>query len=176
MKKTAVMLMAAAAVLMLAACGPAGMMPDDGLPASPAEEAVSAADVPAGSAGGPASASEVSDPSAEEPAVSELSDGVYGEPVEASGGDGEVGEAWNDAHGGTAGDVSAKAYKAYLAAWLDAEQAVDDTMTDDRKAEIIAQIDAGDYTAYPADMLFGGALVTGSPMTYDEFVAADGLY
>ena len=49
-------------------------------------------------------------------------------------------------------------------------------MTADSKAEFVAKIDAGSYSEFPAEMLFSGMLVTGKAMTYDEFVAANGVY
>ena len=82
----------------------------------------------------------------------------------------------NEAHGGKAGATSAADYQAYLLAWLDYENSVNATMTDDMKAEFVALITAGDFTTFPADMLFNGMLITGSAMTYDEFVAANGVY
>ena len=82
----------------------------------------------------------------------------------------------NTAHGGTPGATSEADYQAYLKAWLDAEKAVNTTMTDDMKAEFIALIDAMDFETFPGDMLFNGMLTTGSAMTYEEFVAANGVY
>ena len=42
--------------------------------------------------------------------------------------------------------------------------------------EFMPLISAGDYTTFPAEMLWGDMLETGNPMTYDEFVAAGGVY
>ena len=82
----------------------------------------------------------------------------------------------NPAHGGTAGAVSEADYQAYLKAWLEEEAKVNTTMTDENKAEFIALIDAGNYTDFPVEMMFSGMLTTGAAMTYDEFVAANGVY
>ena len=80
------------------------------------------------------------------------------------------------AHGGTAGATSDADYKAYLKAWIDAEHAVNSTMTDEAVGEFEACIDAMDFEAFPGDMLFNGMLTTGAAMTYDQFVAANGVY
>ena len=86
------------------------------------------------------------------------------------------GTAENTAHGGTPGATSEDDYKAYLKAWLDAEKAVNTTMDDTMKGEFLALIEAGDYESFPADMLFNGMLTSGAAMTYDQFVAANGVY
>lgn len=100
-----------------------------------------------------------------------------GEPSGEAGGDVPQSSAMaNEAHGGTAGATSEADYQAYLKAWLDYEESVNATMTADSKAEFVALIDAGNYTDFPAEMLFSGMLVTGKAMTYDEFVAANGIY
>ena len=65
-----------------------------------------------------------------------------------------------------------EAYKAYMTQWLDAEFAVNDTMTEEAKAEFQACIDANDYSQFPGDMFFNGMLENGNAMTFDEFVAA----
>ena len=99
-----------------------------------------------------------------------------GEPSDASGEPPASAAMENTAHGGTPGATSQADYQAYLKAWLDAENAVNDTMTDDAVAEFYACIDAMDFTTFPGDMLFTGMLNTGAAMTYDEFVAANGVY
>ena len=73
--------------------------------------------------------------------------------------------------------MSEDAYKEYLHQWLIAEDAVNDTMTEEiRENEFMPLIWAGDYTTFPAEMLWNGMLENGCPMTYDEFVAAGGVY
>lgn len=95
-----------------------------------------------------------------------------GEPGDIPAGSSQA----NEAHGGTAGATSEADYKAYLKAWLAYENSVNTNMTDESVSEFEALIDAGNYTDFPADMLFSGMLVTGSAMTYDQFVAANGVY
>lgn len=100
-----------------------------------------------------------------------------GEPSGEAGGDVPQSSAMaNGAHGGTPGATSEADYQAYLKAWLDYENSVNDTMTDESEAEFLALVNAGNYTDFPAEMLFSGMLVTGAAMTYDEFVAANGVY
>ena len=82
----------------------------------------------------------------------------------------------NTAHGGTPGATSEADYQAYLKAWLAAEHAVNSTMTDEAVGEFEACIDAMDFEAFPGDMLFNGMLTTGAAMTYEQFVAANGVY
>lgn len=76
-----------------------------------------------------------------------------------------------------AGGVDEAAYQEYLHQWLIAEDEVNDTMTEDiRENEFMPLIYAGDYETFPAEMLWSGMLENGSPMTYEEFVAAGGVY
>ena len=82
----------------------------------------------------------------------------------------------NEAHGGTAGATTEADYQAYLKAWLAYEKTVNTTMDDNMHGEFVALIEAGDYVSFPADMLFNGMLTTGAAMTYDQFVAANGVY
>lgn len=37
--------------------------------------------------------------------------------------------------------------------------------------EFMPLVEAGDFTSFPADMLFNGMLENGAALTYDEFVA-----
>lgn len=90
-----------------------------------------------------------------------------GEPVAS-------GTVENSAHGTASADEAG--YKEYLHAWLDAEAEANSTMDDSMKAEFEACIDSLDFTTFPGDMFFNGMLTTGSAMTYDEFVAAGGVY
>ena len=79
--------------------------------------------------------------------------------------------------GEASGDTSEAAYHEYLHQWLIAEDEVNATMTEDiRENEFMPLIYAGDYETFPAEMLWSGMLENGSPMTYDEFVAAGGAY
>ena len=82
----------------------------------------------------------------------------------------------NEAHGGTAGATSEADYQDYLKAWLTYEKSVNSTMTDEAFAEFSSCIDAMDFVTFPGDMLFNGMLTTGAAMTYDQFVAANGVY
>ncbi len=64
------------------------------------------------------------------------------------------------------------AYVAYLYAWLLAENEVNSTMTDDiLENEFMPLIEAGDYTTFPASMLFDGMLENGVALTFEEFAA-----
>jgi len=69
------------------------------------------------------------------------------------------------------GDTSEEAYQAYLCEYVDACGAIVGTQKDEFKE----LINAGDYVSFPAEMLFGGWFPENA-MTYDEFVAADGVY
>ena len=75
---------------------------------------------------------------------------------------------------GTAGEDALKdAYIEYLHEWLIAEDAVNDTMTEEiRENEFMPLIYAWDFETFPAEMLFSGMLENGCPMTFEEFVAA----
>jgi len=70
------------------------------------------------------------------------------------------------------GDTSKAAYAAYLKEYVDAVPAV----LDEQLPEFYALIDAEDYTTMPADMLFNATWWGYAAMTYDEFVAAGGVY
>jgi hypothetical protein len=70
------------------------------------------------------------------------------------------------------GDTSEEAYHAYLKEYVSAVPAV----SDDQYEEFAALIDASDYTTMPADMLFNAQWWGYAAMTYDEFVAANGVY
>lgn len=155
MKKILVLLLAMTMVFALCACGGSSgdtaAAPDSAAaPAAPAEGGNPPAQ-PEGEASG--------EPSGEPPADVPQSSAMA-----------------NEAHGGTPGATSEADYQAYLKAWLAYEQSVNSTMSDENVAEFISLIDAGNYTDFPAEMLFSGMLVTGSAMTYDEFVAANGVY
>ena len=105
-----------------------------------------------------------------EPAEGEASGEPSGEPPVSAA-------AENTAHGGTAGAVSDADYQAYLKAWLASEAEVNTNMTPEQvNDEFIPMIEAGNYTDFPVEMMFTGMLNTGAAMTYDEFVAANGVY
>ena len=72
----------------------------------------------------------------------------------------------------SAGDTSKAAYAAYLKEYVDACPAV----ADDHLPDFYALIDAEDYTTMPADMMFNAEWWGYAAMTYDEFVAAGGIY
>ncbi len=74
--------------------------------------------------------------------------------------------------GSASGDTSEDAYHAYLKEYVDAVPAV----SDEQYLEFAALIDASDYTTMPADMLFNAQWWGYAAMTYDEFVAAGGVY
>ena len=99
--------------------------------------------------------------------ITKLDNGLYMvEPNTAASG-----EASGEPAG--AADTSVDAYNEYLHEWLQAEDANNDTMTEDIvENEFMPLIYAGDYTSFPAEMLWSGMLNNGSPMTYDEWVAA----
>lgn len=70
------------------------------------------------------------------------------------------------------GDVDA--YNEYLHEWLKEEDAGNDTMTEDIvENEFMPLIYAGDYESFPVEMLWNGMLNNGSPMTFEEWSAAN---
>ena len=74
------------------------------------------------------------------------------------------------------GDISEEAYKAYLKAYLRNLMSDNSLITEEMYYEFAILIDAGDYVSFPMDMLFNGMLSPDVAMTYDEFVAAGGIY
>ena len=66
-----------------------------------------------------------------------------------------------------------EAYKDYLKEFASAIPAVQDNLD-----EFIAGIEAGDFEAFPVDMLFNADMLFFGyvAMSYDDFVAADGAY
>ena len=70
------------------------------------------------------------------------------------------------------GDTSVEAWHAYLKEYVDAVPAVDD----EALQVFSALIDADDFTTPPADMMFNAQWWGFAAMTYDEFVAAGGVY
>lgn len=69
-------------------------------------------------------------------------------------------------------DDMLEAYKQYMIEWLNAENEINEAMTDEQIPEFMACIEANDYSQFPGDMFFNGMLESGSAMTYDEFIAA----
>ncbi len=121
--------------------------------------------------GGPASGEASAEPAAE-PAGE-----ASGEPSEAPADVPASGAVANEAHGGTPGAVSEADYQAYLKAFLDYENSVNEQMTDEQvNGEFIPMIEAGTYDQFPVVMMFENMLSTGSAMTFDQFVAANGVY
>ena len=91
-------------------------------------------------------------------------DGYKGtEPSDAGEGAGEAAE----------GDVSEDAYKAYLKAFV---ATCEDIQTSGNAAEFEAAIDAGSYAEFPVEMLFDATWFGEAAMTFEEFVAAGGVY
>lgn len=70
-----------------------------------------------------------------------------------------------------AGDVSEAAYQTYLKAFVAAVPANEGYLD-----EYNTLIDAGDYASFPMDMAFDASWWGYAAMTYDEFVAAGGVY
>ena len=69
------------------------------------------------------------------------------------------------------------AFIEYLHEWLLAELQVNANLTIEQvEDEFMPLIEAGNFTDFPAEMLWSGMLEQGVPMTYDEFVAAGGVY
>lgn len=69
-------------------------------------------------------------------------------------------------------DTSKDAYKSYLKEYVDACPAV----ADEHLPDFFALIDAEEYGTMPADMMFNAEWWGYAAMTYDEFVAAGGIY
>jgi hypothetical protein len=69
--------------------------------------------------------------------------------------------------------VSAEeAYVEYIHEFLLAELEVNSSMTIDQvEDEFMPLIEAGDYTSFPADMLYSGMLNSGAAMSFEEFAA-----
>ena len=70
-----------------------------------------------------------------------------------------------------AGGTDEDSYKAYLKEFVAACPAAQANLD-----EFNAAIDAGTYDAFPADMMFNAQWWGYAAMTYDEFVAAGGVY
>ncbi|MCD8116679.1 MAG: hypothetical protein LUE21_06140 [Oscillospiraceae bacterium] len=64
-------------------------------------------------------------------------------------------------------------YQAYLMAFVDS---CEDIQTSGAADEYYALIEAGDYVSFPVEMLFDATWFGEVAMTYDEFVAAGGVY
>ena len=86
-------------------------------------------------------------------------------------------EEWYAVNGGSAAGPLEDAFVDYLHEWLLAELEVNGNMTIEQiEDEFMPLIEAGDYTTFPAEMLWNGMLEQGVPMTFEEFEAAGGVY
>ena len=86
-------------------------------------------------------------------------------------------DAWYALNGAASGEAMSveDAFVEYIHEWLLAELAVNSNMTIEQvEDEFMPLIEAGDYTSFPAEMLWSGMLNNGVAMTFDEFVAAGG--
>ena len=107
--------------------------------------------------------------------ITELESGIIQvSPADAAGEspEGESAEGEAPAEAPAAGDTSEEAYHAYLKEFVNAVPAIEE----DHYPDFYAAIDASDYTAFPADMLFTDQWFGFAAMSYDEFVAAGGAY
>jgi len=160
MKKVLAIVLAAMVVVgMLAACGNKAQATT----AAPAETTV------AETTAAPATTA----PAASEEAPPEMPEGEAPEgevPADVPQG----GTSVNSAHGQQTPDAAG--YYLYIQDWLKAEQAVNAQVTDANIEEFLACIEKGDYSSFPADMLYSGMLATGVAMTIDEFIKAGGVY
>jgi hypothetical protein len=76
------------------------------------------------------------------------------------------------AAGAATGLSAEEAYVEYIHEFLLAELEVNSSMTIDQiEDEFMPLIEAGDYTSFPADMLYSGMLNSGVAMTFEEFAA-----
>ncbi|MCC8357686.1 MAG: hypothetical protein LJU34_07665 [Oscillospiraceae bacterium] len=72
----------------------------------------------------------------------------------------------------TGADSVEEAYVEYIHEWLLAELEVNSSLTEDQvENEFMPLIEAGDYVSFPAEMLYGGMLESGTAMTFEEFAA-----
>ncbi len=94
------------------------------------------------------------------------------DPAEGGAASGEVS---GEASGAPAGGDMKAAYAEYIHEWLLEELKVNSNMTIEQiEDEFMPLVEAGDYTSFPAEMLYGGMLNSGVAMTYEEFVANGG--
>ena len=81
-------------------------------------------------------------------------------------------DAWYAANAGEAAGSVEEAYVEYIHEWLLAELEVNSNMTIEQiEDEFMPLIEAGNYTDFPAEMLYGGMLENGVAMTFEEFAA-----
>ena len=71
------------------------------------------------------------------------------------------------------GDTGEAAYQDYLCAFV---MSCEDILASGAEEEFMALIRTGDYVSYPVEMLFNAQWFGEAAMTYDEFVAAGGVY
>ena len=65
---------------------------------------------------------------------------------------------------------SEEAYHAYIYMWLRKEQMSNDALTSDMIWEIMRLVLNNDYISSPADKLWEGEFMNGSPMTYELYL------
>ena len=64
------------------------------------------------------------------------------------------------------------AFIEYIHQWLIAEDAINDTMTEEiRENEFMPLVRQMNFTDFPAEMIYSGMLESGVPMTFEEFAA-----
>ena len=118
---------------------------------------------------------DISENGADMSAIDTTSAAGFGDPGESGSGDSEGGEseggesAEEEAPAG--GDTSDAAYQAYLKEYVAAIPAVQDNID-----EFNAQIESGNYVDFPLEMIYTDSWFGYAAMTYDEFVAAGGVY
>ena len=92
-----------------------------------------------------------------------------------NGGDAS-GEAYGSASGEAAATLSVEdAFIEYIHEWLIAEDAINDTMTEEiRENEFMPLVRQWKFDEFPAEMIYSGMLESGVPMTFAEFSAQYG--
>ena len=90
----------------------------------------------------------------------------------------EFAAQYDGASGEASGEAMSteEAYLAYMRQFLEAEQLVNSNLLDEHIEEILECVRTGNTGAFPGDTPFNGNLVSGVAMTYDQFVAAGGVY
>ncbi len=75
------------------------------------------------------------------------------------------------------GSTSEEAFVEYIHEWLLNELENNSQMTIEQvEDEFMPLVEQMNFTDFPAEMIYSGMLETGVPMTYEEFVAAGGVY
>lgn len=97
-----------------------------------------------------------------------------GEPAGASG---EPSGASGEASGASDEISVEEAFIDYIHEWLLAELEINAQMTLEQvEDEFMPLVEQMNFTDFPSEMIYSGMLETGVPMTYEEFVAAGGVY